>query len=905
MLRAKNWLIALPVVALLAAGLAWADGTVGGKVVDVNGKPIEGVIIRVPGTTNEATTFADGTYVLDVPAGAYRVVAIAVGYSPSGASITVSNDLKTELNFELRAALSQFGEQIVVLGSRSERTALETAVPVDVLTEEDLQDSGQTETARMIQFLAPSFNVSTSTISDGTDIVRPSTLRSLGPDQTLVLVNGKRRHNSALVHVNGSIGRGTAGTDLNAIPASSISTIEILRDGAAAQYGSDAIAGVMNVRLANDVGVTHVDLSYGQAYEGDGETSTFSINRGWAIGDDGGFINATFEYRDRGATNRAGLDPRRIYNYQEQVFGQPALVDSNGDGICDSGGSCTLDPNESTYDRLNHRYGDADSENMYLFVNSEIPLSDGSKIYFFGGASQRDGESAGFNRLPGQSRTLVEVYPDGFLPLIDTDVDDMSLSVGLESKLAENWTLDTGFTYGGNEFQFNIANSANTSLGPLSPLSADAGTLSFNQFSANVDVYGATTWGSTPVGVAFGFEYRQDMYEIEEGDAASWIDGGVPDQFGGRSPAGIQVFPGFRPTNAVDTDRDNFAAYGDIEFNLSDSFMLGLAARFEEYSDFGSNLSGKIAARWELTDDFALRGSLSTGFRAPSLHQSHFNNISTQFVDVSGVLTPLEVGTFQVSDPVAVALGATPLEEETSFSYSGGFTWRPKRNLSVTADYFSIDIEDRIVLTGRFSASNPQIAPILAPFGVNAAQFFTNAIDTTTDGVDLVVAWSKNLGSGSLSLTGAANWNETRLDGEVRTPPQLAGLGETLFDDIEVTYLERGQPRELYNFGARYSKDKWAALVRVNKFGAVQSTESASDPSRKQTFTGKWLTDVEFSWRFTDGLRLAVGGNNVFDEFPDENIPSNSFNGIFVYPRRTAPFGFNGGYWYGRLSFDF
>jgi iron complex outermembrane receptor protein len=881
----RNYLCVTIVVSVLlfaATAGAQESGTVRGIVTsEATGAPLADATVICVESDDLVVTGADGTYVIELPAGAQTLTVFAEGYDSLEQRVMVTGGETFTANFVLRENLLRTQDTIVVLGSRVGRSAVETAVPVDVLPLEDLTSTGMSETSRMIQFLAPSFNFQTSTISDGTDIVRPSTLRGLGPDQTLVLVNGKRRHNSSLIHVNGSIGRGTAGVDLNAIPAGAIERVEILRDGAAAQYGSDAIAGVINVILKKKPEQTDVTLSAGQHYEGDGEVLQAAVNHGWEVGEDG-FINLTAEYRDRGFTNRAGPDPRQIYR---------SLADGSDD------------PRESTYDRMNHRYGDAASQNSFLFLNSEIPISSGTTIYFFGGAAQRDGESAGFNRLPIQSRTNVHLHPDGHLPLINTDVDDASLAAGLRKSFSR-WAVDASVTHGYNVFNFFISNSANTSMGPDSPTSADAGTLSFAQTTVNLDLYGTVNWGlASPVSLAFGAELRRDQYEIEAGEPASWIDGGYPDQYGGRAPAGIQVFPGFRPANEVDESRSNLAAYGDLELNLAESFLLGVAARYESYSDFGDSLSGKVAGRYELVPRFAIRGSVSTGFRAPSLHQSYFNNISTQFVDVQGVLTPLEVGTFRVDSDVARALGATDLNEETSFGYTIGFTAQPTDNLSISADVFSIAIDDRIVISGRFAASNPQIALLLEPFGVNAAQFFTNAIDTDTEGVDVVVSWAKRIGTEStLSLTAAASWNQTEVVGDVRTPPQLGGLGETLFPLIDRTYMERGQPQELYNLAGRLTTGPFSAMLRFNKFGAVASTESNSDPTAFQVFSGKWLTDLDLSYSFGNGISVAIGANNLLDVYPDKNIDRNSFNGIFVYPRRVAPFGFNGGYYYTRLK---
>lgn len=613
----RNPLLSL-VLSLAAFGMAastlHAAGTLSGKVRNLEtGEGMAGVTIMTVAVGFDTFTDSSGRYSMELPAGRYTLLVLANGFQTTQETVTVMDGSRKTLNFELETSYLNFADEVVVLGARTARTAYDSAVPIDVLSEDELESTGMTETSRMIQYLAPSFNHSTSTVSDGTDIVRPSTLRGLNPDQTLVLVNGKRRHNSALVHVNGSIGRGSAGVDLNAIPASAIERVEILRDGAAAQYGSDAIAGVMNIQLNTGVDTTHLRVQGGQHFEGDGEVIQFSASRGFRVAEEG-FVNATFEFRERSATNRAGKDPRRIYNFTEQTPGAPALP------------SGSLDTKELTYDRLNHRYGDAKSENLYFFLNSEIPVGENGTLYFFGGIAAREGESAGFNRLPSQSRTNVALHPDGHLPLINTDVNDNSISVGYQTPLS-SWSLDSSVTYGRNDFEFFISNSANTSLGPGSPTSANAGKLEFGQLTFNLDLLRSFEWGlATPVSVAAGVEIRQDQYKIGAGEEASWVDGGAPNQFGGTSPAGIQVFPGFRPTNERDETRENIGVYAELESNLTERLLVGAAGRYENYSDFGNNVSGKLTSRFDVTSAFALRGSVNSGFRAPSLHQSNFNN---------------------------------------------------------------------------------------------------------------------------------------------------------------------------------------------------------------------------------------------------------------------------------------
>ncbi len=873
-----------------SAADAAQDAEIHGRVVNgFTREPIEIATVEIVETGTSVDTIADGLYRQSLAPGVYTLRVSRPGFVSVERTIVLEAGQSVSIDVVMFPEQPTLGEEVVVIGSRGERTVLETAVPVDVLDSAELDRTGQSETSRMIQFLAPSFNFSTSTISDGTDIVRPSTLRGLGPDQTLVLVNGKRRHMSALVHVNGSIGRGSAGVDLNTIPAAAIERVEILRDGAAAQYGSDAIAGVINIVLKERPQGTQVKLNLGQMYRSDGELVQASVNHGLMLGSRG-FLNLTADYRNRGNTNRAGLDQRSQY------------LPLEGGGI---------DPREAGFDRLNHRYGDADSENLTLWANAEAGVGDTGTLYFFGGYSGRNGESAGFYRRALDARTRPEIHPDGFLPRINTEVDDLSASVGYRQLLG-GWSVDTSLTSGSNSFEFIINNSNNVSMGPSSPTSAGAGTLNFRQTTFNFDAFTNVDWGlAHPVQLAVGAEVRRDNYQIEAGETASWVDGGFPNQFASQAAPGIQVFPGFRPGNEVDELRTNVGAYVDLETQLTDDLLLATAVRYEDYSDFGSFLSGKVAARWALSEEFALRGSVNSGFRAPSLHQAYFNNTSTQFVfsDVTDELLPFEVGTFANGSQVTNAFGVPSLREETARNVSLGFVARPASNWSLTGDVFFIGIEDRIVVSGQFQSerdADGEIRAILQPFGVNAAQFFSNAIDTETVGADLVLAWFDQIDrEGSLHLTAAANWNRTRVVGDVRTPPALDGLGGTLFNRIERERIESAQPRNHYQVAARYTRPEITAVVRANRFGSVKTVESAGNPALDQVFAAKWLVDLELTHPLRPGLNVSVGANNIFHAFPDENRQEISFGGIFVYPRRTAPFGFNGGFYYTRLTYDF
>jgi len=529
-------------------------------------------------------------------------------------------------------------DTIVVVGTRvANRSVLDTAVPVDIIKLDDITQTGYTELNQALSYAVPSFNFPLPSITDGTDHVRPATLRGLGPDQTLVLVNSKRRHASPLVNINGSIGRGSSAVDMNMIPSAAIRNVQILRDGAAAQYGSDAIAGVIDVQLKDESSGGGATISYGR-YEtspgaldrdiSDGETLTVSGWVGLPLGDDG-FLTLSGEYRDRAATNRAGLDTRRQYDYTN--LGSAACPTGDPDTEV-----CALDDREATINRLNHRFGGADVQDLALFANAGMALDNGYELYGTASYGQREGESGGFYRLARNSRNVLAIYPDGFLPLITTDITDYSIGGGLRGEM-HGWDSDFSITHGSDELEYGVENSLNTSLGATSQTSFDAGALKYGQTTVNADfVRGFDVDGlASELNVAFGLEYRRETYEIKAGEEASYVQGPFP------GAAGSQVFPGFQPSNEVDEDRDAIGIYVDLEAEVTDRLLVSGALRAESYSDFGETVNGKIAARFDLTDDFAIRGAISTGFRAPSLQQEFFTATSTNFIN--GL--PEEVGT--------------------------------------------------------------------------------------------------------------------------------------------------------------------------------------------------------------------------------------------------------------------
>ncbi|MBA5608313.1 TonB-dependent receptor [Duganella sp. FT3S] len=772
-------------------------------------------------------------------------------------------------------------QTVVVLGSRSAaKTALDTSAPVGLISLKDMQTAGPLELGKLLQTLDPSFNFSTTFVSDGTDSIRPATLRSLGPDQVLVLVNGKRRHQQALVNVQQTVGRGSAGTDINAIPLAAIHHIEVLRDGAAAQYGSDAIAGVINIVLKSQVKETTVSGTVGTTSEGDGDLYSGSANTGFALGQDGGFINLTAEARKRGETNRAGPDTLRV---------NPP--------------------------RVTQHIGDGEAKDGYLWWNAALPVDKNGEFYAFGGLSKRKGNSYGFFRSAGDDRTVPEVYPNGFLPNIQTTIKDNSFAFGYRRDLANDWKADLSINHGESELDFHEAHSINTSywyepkpgggIYAESPREADTGNLKFTQTTINADLKGPLAVGAGSVFLATGFEYRADNYQIEAGDPVSYQYGrtnnpaiAILNQNGGTAAAGIQGFPGYTPGTAVDSGRHNIALYVDAEHKPVDNLTLAGAVRWEKYSDFGSTTTGKLSARWDPSKQVGLRASVSTGFRAPSVQQEFYSSVSTNLNN--GVLT--ETLTARQGSPVTQAFGIAPLKEETSTSGSVGMVLRPAKNMSLTVDAYQIKIKDRIVFSSEIGpeANGGPIANILKPLGVGQAQFFTNAVDTRTRGLDIVADHTTHFSNAKLVLSGQLGFNKTEVTGRHSSSAVLTG--EQLFDQSQVTLLEHGQPRQHHVIGADVTTGPWDVNVRANYFGEVK----AENFSPLQTWGAKWLVDTSVRYAFTQRTFLSVGVNNMFNTLPDEWTNGGVFPKLgFTRCWETCPIGVNGRSMYVRVDSAF
>tara|TARA_B110000046_G_scaffold168308_1_gene186629 strand:+ start:8697 stop:11519 length:2823 start_codon:yes stop_codon:yes gene_type:complete len=930
-----------------------------GKVTDVSGEGLPYMNVVEKGTSNGVVSDGNGEFSITLKSLPTTLVISSMGFETKTVKVNNASFLTIVVNED--NAL----DEIVVIGSRNKsRTAIDTPVPVDVIDVKELLSSGaQVNLNQILNYVAPSFTSNTQTISDGTDHIDPASLRGLGPDQVLVLINGKRRHTSSLVNVNGTFGRGSVGTDLNAIPAAAIKRIEVLRDGAAAQYGSDAIAGVINIVL-NDVtdelniSVTngaHVSSnSNGQTGGIDGETVNVSANYGVKLGDKGGFINFTGDFDVREAYNRMKEWEGNIFNAYNSIewvannsnmnLGDMSISDiqlaaqgvthfdlatknaiNGATSIADLQGLLNFDTTEAelltrgqSRSDYNMRVGQSKVRGGRFFANFSLPLDDnGTEIYSFAGMGSRDGNSAGFYRLPNQSRTYTPIYINGFLPEINSTVQDKSIAVGIKGKIGE-WDVDFSNTWGKNSFLYTIDNTANASLLSATPTTFNAGGFSFAQNTTNLDFsknYEAIFSG---LNVAFGTEYRTETYAIVAGQEESYTqydnDGapvtgstsGATDFFGNTRAGGSQVFPGFSPDNALNRNRNNIAGYLDVEADITEKWLVGLAGRFENYSDFGSTLNYKVTSRYKLNENTAIRGAFNTGFRAPSLHQLHFNSTSTIF-DQNG--DPQEVGTFANDSRAAELLGIPELKEEESASVSIGFTAKiPDANLKITVDGYWVGIEDRVVYTGQFGGA--AIAPLLAKANATAASFFANAIDTESKGVDIVITHKTTLfDSMTLKTDLAGTFSQTRQVDDIHSSQQIAdaGLVGTYFPEDSRVYLEEAVPRTKVNLSNSLSAGRFNIFLRNVYFGKV--TEATSNINRQQIFSSKIVTDLSLGFKATDNLRLTIGANNLLDMFPDRAAESfsdggtNRSGGRFDWSRRAQQFGIGGRFLFARINF--
>ena len=921
----------------ISASLLAQMGTIKGTVKDAGGLPVAGASVVVDGIRKGTTTNAEGNYSLDVPPGSYKLVISYVGTETQRFSIIVSANSITERN----ASMESTGElAMVTVGSRSStvRTRIQTPVPVDVIQiSQVVNDIGQVELSQILNFIAPSFQSARQTISDGTDHVDPAQLRGLGTDQVLVLVNGKRRHQSALVNVNGTINRGSVGTDMSAIPATAIERIEILRDGAAAQYGSDAIAGVINIVLKKRTGVLEAAVSYGKyitSYEKnyalykitnktddpsvkvrDGGNVQASVGYGFKLNK--GHLNLTGEYIKREATNRTGTFTGRVYPNVNGVDRDDSIMAARG----------------QTRNTFDMNIGNSEMKGGNLFYNFAYPVSEKTELYSFGGYGKKEGNAAGFYRypsgIPGNARIyapqVFAIYPNGFLPRIISDLTDVSASFGVRTKFNE-WNADFSYTYGMSKFDFTINNSVNYSqffIAGNSQTSFDAGGLNFGQNTFNADLsrkYNVLEG----LNVAGGLEFRIENFEVRGGEEASYKNYDPPT----AAAAGAQVFSGFIVSN--ENSRNATSVYFDLEQDITNNFLVTGALRFENYSDFGSTLNYKLASRYKFGDGFNVRASITSGFRAPSMQQRFYERTSTLFV--GNPLVPIQAGTFTNNSPAAQILGIPKLKEETSNSYSVGITAKPFKGFELTVDAYQIDIEDRIVLTNNFTGgTNTQLQAQLNAAGASTANFFSNAIDTRAKGLETVLSYNtKFAGKHSLRATLAAIFIENEVkkgaDGKpiIKASSILVNSGQlgNYYNREDQSRIEVANPKNKLSLTLNYKVSKVGAMLRFVNFGKVQYLDPSINPANPgafpinafnsntretldQVFDSKLVTDLSISYQIKKEFSVTIGANNLLDVYQDRHTHSgNMSTGRFIFSRRVQQHGFNGAYYFARLKFE-
>jgi iron complex outermembrane recepter protein len=919
---------------MLLAWIPWAAaaaqaGSIRGTVSDSAGNPLVNASVSVEGTGLKATTAATGEYeVRGISPGSYTVRVRLVGYVPGELPVTVGPGEVAKGDVTLSRSAVQLAPIDVVVGSRARHTAAEElAVPVDVYPAEELQQQGTNETTIILQSVSPSINFPRQSVTDAGDVVRPFTLRGLSPDHTLVLVNGWRRHQTALVNnFTYGMGAGSSGVDLNAIPASALDRVEVLRDGAAAQYGSDAIAGVVNLVLKDGAFTPFVNGDVGRYvspdYPDDG--TTVNVNGGWGIGLGAGSLGLFGEFRDRQPTNRAWADP-----FETAGTGIPDEINDKGQVV----------HKNNPVEQPNHHWGDGLQRDGLAFANFRMPVGGGgTEIYSFGGYSHRNGVGNPYRRYAGSARNWDDIYPLGFLPDIQGLVTDYSAAGGVRG-LVKGWSYELGTEFGHNDFDYNINGTLNASLGPCLDVacapgadgilgSADdpgianqqdffAGRVLREEWITALNIVKPVELGlPAPVNLAFGTAFRRERYAIREGELASYVNGGATDQTGAApAPPGSQSFPGFAPTDATDRHRNNFSLYADAETNLSEKWLTEVAARFEDYSDFGSQVSFKGSVRYQPSPRVTLRAAGSTGFRAPGLSQVSFSKVVTNVISGDFV----DVGVFPFDNPAAQALGAKPLKEETAYNLSTGVVLTPVNNFTITADYFHIRINDQILLGATFD--DPATLGILAGVpgfeSIDGVQYFTNGLNTRTQGVDVTAGYRVPAGrSGTLDLSAGFNWTQNEIVDVDPLPQVLIDAGSTepgLLDSVTAIGIEDERPDWRGTLQANLTLGRFSSLGRFSYFGAFSSAQPGFCDLCRENYGGKGLADAEVAYQF-NLIKLAAGVRNLFDVYPDQ--PSSTvvvddagdtakdFNDNFgTFPWAAAsPFGYNGRYVYARTE---
>ncbi len=877
-----------------------------GTVTDVGGQPVIGASVQLKGTEAGSTTDINGAFTILSEQKKGILVISYLGYT------TVEKETDAADNITITITESAVGlGDVVVVGTRSlKRTAIETPVPIDIIQVKQMSKlMGQTDVNQLLQYVAPSFNSNKQSGADGADHIDPATLRGLGPDQTLVLINGKRLHQTSLINLYGTRGRGNTGTDLNSIPASAIERIEVLRDGSSAQYGSDAIAGVMNVVLKSNTDEFSGGITVGANVTGYGPSLKYNGTKLFSRRNDGLTTNVFVNYGWKPCKNS-------FINFTVDILTKKKTYRPN---------NTVLFP-----DDFRKKFGEASNYGPSIYLNSSFGINDKWSIYSFGGFNFRNTDAFAYTRDAGSARNVTAIYPDGFDPHIQSKIYDANYSLGTKGKLG-TWDFDLSNTFGLNRMHYFGDGTLNASLEAASPTHFDDGGFQFIQNTVNLGVTKNFEKVLKGLNFAAGAEYRLENYQIFAGEEASWKtygpvefsrdslfdDGGVFTGFDiTYRPGGAQGFPGFRPGDEVNKNRHTVGLYTDVELDVTKSFLMTGAIRYEYYNDFGHTVNFKFATRYKFGEKFTLRGSVSTGFRAPSLAQIYFQSTFTDVV--AGNIIDKVIANNK-SD-IVKSLGIPSLKQEKSLNGSFGFTARPANGLSITADAYFVGIKDRIVLTGAFSADDPDIGPALSALNVGAAQFFTNALDTKTVGVDVVLTYNHNWGKHGLNITLAGNFNKMFL-GKIKTSAALAGKEETYFGVRDKGFLLASAPRSKANLSIEYKVGNFSIQPRLNFFDRVELINyrvlgdgdiadaalaagdmAAYNAAITDVYKPKVTLDLSVAYDVCKNVSLVLGSNNLLDTYPTAHDMGWSESGGMW---DAAQMGFGGMFLYGKMLFNF
>ncbi len=874
--------------------VAVAQGTViTGTITNDKNEPLTGATVSIKGKNKAITTNSEGKFTINAVPGDVLVIS-SIGF------LSYEVMVGSETNYAIKLSPNTTGLDVVtVIGSRGKpRTDVNRPVPVDVISAKELENTGQTDLGQMAQFTSPSFNSAKNGINGVANFADPASLRGMSPDQSLVLINGKRRHQFSAINNNVTVGKGTVVTDLNSIPSLAVERMEILRDGAAAQYGSDAIAGIMNLALKKNINTGTFKTQFGVTKKGDGGTGLAALNYGFSLGKKNSYFNFTLHYQYVGGTDR--VDP-----YTGIIYNSTKAID---DSIRNARG--VWPANKPAYVT---KYGSNQAKAYQTFINLGYPLSKNWALYAFGGASKKDILAYGFfrNARAADANSNPSIFADGYIPELPGKTVDYSLFAGINKKSINGWNIDLSTGYGLNYLDLYANNTTNPSMGAASPTNFYVGRNTFGQSTTEATFSKSFNgaMGTKSTNLAFGTQLRIDNFKLTEGDSLSYKVG--PLAASNNKAPGSSGRPGIAPADAANESRTNIGVFIDVESDVTDKFLIALAGRYENYSDFGGNLSGKIATRLKLSENFALRGSINRGFRAPSLQQV-FNSQTTSTVQ-AGVIR--QTKQLRSDDARLQQLGITKPKAELSWNYNVGLTAKAGTQFLFTLDAYQIDVTDRIIISEQLPVS-AAIPALLTAFPttseIREVTFFTNHINTRTKGIDFVTSFKHNFTpKRSLNASMAFTFNKTEIIAQKATPAQLqAGATSTvrLIDTVSISLIETSQPRNKVLASIGYQGGKFNVTAKATYFGKVVAWEKPTGlPHRSQSFAGKTLIDATVNYDISKKFSITLGANNIFNVYPDKvlSIYASYSSGQIPYTRNANQFGFNGAYYYTTLNLKF